>query len=478
MLFHKGTIACAEMESNGIRIDVPYLKKTMKEVGEKITSLQAELRKSKEYKVWQKHFGVNAKLGSREQLAKIIFDVMGHKRHLGTSKKSKSEDELDGKRESKYDEATFSDVDLPFVKTYFRCEKLKKLHSTYLKGIESEMVDGFIHPFFDLHKVVTYRGSSSMPNFTNVPIRNKEIGSIIRQCFIARKGRRLVEIDFSGIEVRIACCYTKDPRLISEFTQPGKDPHRDTAAQLFKMPVKFLIENKDWAKRLVRDWAKNRFVFPSFYGSVYFQCAPHLWQGVESGATMPDGKTTIKEYLRKQGIKSLGDCTPGADTLPGTFVDHVKRIEDKFWNEWFTVYTAWKKRRWNEYLRDGGFNLFTGFQCRGIYKKNDVLNYPIQGASFHCLLWTIIQTIKALKKYRMKTLLIGQIHDCQLADVPENEVQDYLSIVNEIITVKLPKAFKWITVPMQAECEVCDFEGAWTSKKVWTQKEGTWGIAA
>lgn len=474
-LFHEGSLAMAELESNGIRIDVPYLKKTTQDVSEKIAELQSRLRADPIYRTWRKHFQDKTKLGSKEQLAKIIFDVMGHRRARSSSKKVKSEEDLGGKRKGQQDEASFANVDLPFVKDYFRCEHYKVLLSRYLHGIEKELVGDLLHPFFDLNKAITYRGSSSMPNFTNIPIRNKEIGQTVRQCFIPRKGRRLVEADFSGIEVRIACCYTKDPRLISEFTQPGKDPHRDTAAQLFKMPVEFLMGNKDWAKRSVRDWAKNRFVFPSFYGSVYFQCAPHLWEGVESGQLMPDGKTTVKQHLRSKGITGLGDCEPGVETVKGTFVHHVKKIEDRFWNEWFTVYTAWKKRRWAEYLRDGGFNLHTGFKCEGIYARNDVLNYPIQGAAFHCLLWVIIYVLKELRRRKMKTLLIGQIHDCILADVPDGELQEYLSLVHHAITAELPKAFRWITVPMEAECEVCDVGASWHFKRVWEKKEGTWG---
>jgi DNA polymerase I-like protein with 3'-5' exonuclease and polymerase domains len=476
-LFHDGQLAMSVLEHNGIRIDVPYLKKTIKEVGEKINAIESSLRKDAVYKTWHKHYGENTKLGSKEQLAKIIFGVMGQKRHAGLAKKAKSDEDLGEKRESKYDQAAFSEVDLPFIKEYFHCEKLKKLLSTYLRGVEREMVNSRIHPFFNLHTAVTYRSSSEMPNFQNIPKRNKEIMELIRRCFIPSKGRRLVEIDFSGVEVRVACCYTKDPRLISEFTGPDGDPHGDTAVQLFMLPKDFVRKNKDWAKKTVRDFAKNRFVFPSFYGSVYFQCAPHLWEGVEGCPPMPDG-TPLIEYLRKKGINLLGNCEMGVDTVKGTFVDHVKRVEESFWNERFVVYTAWKKRRWQEYLRDGGFNLHTGFACRGIYKKNDVLNYPIQGSAFHCLLWSLIELIKALKKYKMKSKMIGQIHDCFVGDVVDSELQNYLDIAYEITTVKMPKAFKWITVPMDVECEVAGVDESWLAVKEWKKKEGTWSKAA
>src|SRR5439155_25997997 len=105
---------------------------------------------------------------------------------------------------TKANEASFSKVKLPFVKNYFLIQKLKKARSTYLEGIRREVVDGFLHPFFHLHRVETFRSSSSDPNFQNFPVRNAEIGKIIRSAFIARDGHQLVEIDFKALEVMIA----------------------------------------------------------------------------------------------------------------------------------------------------------------------------------------------------------------------------------------------------------------------------------
>jgi len=66
--------------------------------------------------------------------------------------------------------------------------------------------------------------------------------------------------------------------------------------------------HKDWAKKTIRDWGQEQVVFPQFYGSVYFQCAPNLLKGVMSGEKMPDGSTS-KEYLASKGIKKLASPT-------------------------------------------------------------------------------------------------------------------------------------------------------------------------
>jgi intein/homing endonuclease len=203
---------------------------------------------------------------------------------------------------------------------------------------------------------------------------------MIRQAFIPREGCHLVEVDFSGIEVRIACAYNKDPNLKRYIEDPTTDMHRDTAMELFSLAVDQV------EKRTTRDWTKNRFVFPEFYGSVYFQCAPHIWEAVvASEGKVPGADTTIRGWLEKQGIKELGDCNPRGRPRPGTFEFRVKEVEELFWKKRFVKYHQWKQDWFAAYQKNGGFKTLTGFWIgaiggkQGLLKRNDVNNYPIQG---------------------------------------------------------------------------------------------------
>jgi DNA polymerase-1 len=447
------------------------LEEATKDLGLKITSLQDGLRNDKVFRTWRRRFGDKAKLGSREQLGKIVFEDLGFPSPGYTAR---------GEEDERYrsDKTAFDHVDLPFLKDWLECEKLKKLKSTYLGGIAREVQNGFIHPSFDLHKVVSYRSSSSAINFQNQPARDPASMRTIRRCFVPRKGRLLVEVDYGQIEVRVASCYTLDPVLIKYVSDPTTDMHRDVAADLFFLPVEYLIEHKDWAKKTVRDWAKNRFVFPQFYGSVFFQCAPHLWQAFGDGqAKLPDG-TSILDHLRKNGVSQglgskVSDWESGRiATEPGTFMEHICKVEDSFWKDRFTVYTAWKKSFWQRYLRKGYFDLHTGFRCSGLYKRNDVLNYPVQGTAFHCLLWSLIRLQKWLEKKGMRTKLIGQIHDSLLADVPPDELDAFLDKARKVMTEDLPKAWPWLIVPLDVEAEVA--ETSWAGKVQWVEKDGQW----
>ncbi len=243
--------------------------------------------------------------------------------------------------------------------------------------------------------------------------------------------------------------------------------HRDLAMQLF------FIEKDQVEKKTSRDWAKNRCTFPFFYGSVYFQCAPHLWEPVEAGATLPDG-TTFREHLRSKGIKRLGKCIGGQEPASGAFEAHVRDVENDFWNNRFQVFAQWKRDWFAAYCRTGEFQMLSGFVCSGLMKRNDVTNYGTQGFAFHWMLWVIIQLQKWLDKYKMKTKIIGEIHDSCLLDTVESELQDVINKVVELISVGLPKKWSSIIVPLEAEIEAGPIDGAWNTKTQWLPINGQW----
>lgn len=446
-LFHEGVKSLAQVEANGIHIDVDYLQATIESVDERIREMQAGLRKDEVYKKWRRAYGGKLNLGSRPQLAKVLYDVMGFEcnHFTDTGKPSTSEAAVE-----------LIAIEVPFVKDLLRVEKFKKLRSTYLGGLLREVQDGVLHPFFNLHKVATYRSSSDSPNFQNIPIRDAEIAELIRTAFISRPGHQLVEIDFSGVEVRVAACYNNDPNLIAEIMDPERDMHRDMAAACYK------LKPKDVTK-LMRYCGKNKFVFPQFYGSYFAQCAPNLWDGIDQFSFEHNGKC-LKKHLKKKGIRELGECN--GKPQPGTFEHHIKSVEKLFWDKRFKVYRDWKKAWYRKYLKTGGFYTKTGFVCQGIMGRNDVSNYPIQGSAFHCLLKCLIEIQRRMNKRKMKSLLVGQIHDSIIGDIHASELEDFIELAIKVMTKWLPKTWSnWITVPIDVDVEVCPVGGNWFQKK-------------
>jgi len=453
-LLRDGALALSRVEEAGIRIDVGLLDRTIEKVKRRIDTLSERLKQSEEWKEWKRAFREKASMGSRLQLVKVL-KRMGHEF---------AEQTRSGTRE-RADRVSLERLDVPFVRDYLEVEKLKKLRGTYLLGVRREVVDGLLHPFFNLHTVVTYRSSSDRPNFQNIPIRDKRVGKLIRRCFIPRDGHVLVEVDFKQLEVSISTAYHRDPVMI-HYLETGYDFHRALAAELYMLTEEQVNDE-------VRYCAKNKFVFPEFYGSYFAQCAPDLWNAIDGMRLTVDGKP-LREHLAEQGIMKLGRAkskwerdgagnTGWIDTDNGTFVDHVRDVEERFWGERFKVYAQWKKDWWEMYLKRGWFDLLTGFREEGLYKRNDVINHPVQGTAFHCLLWSLIQTVKWLVKNKMRSKVVGQIHDSMLADVHHGELDDFLAEVKKITTVRLREQWDWIPVPLAVDVAIA--EENWFEKR-------------
>ncbi len=470
-LLMQGSLVLAQIEANGIRIDVDYLDRTIQETAVRIKQLQEELRADSLYQTWRKQYCERTKLGSREQLGTILFAVL----------KLPYRHDFTATGRFRADERVLAEIDLPFVKNFLQLEDLRKLKNTFLEGIRRETVDGFLHPFFHLHTVEPYRGSSSEINFQNLPTRDAAMGKAVRQCFVPRTGRVLVEIDYVGIEVRIAACYHQDPVMLEYINDQTKDMHRDAAAECY------LVQPAQVTKQM-RYCAKNQFVFPQFYRSYYIDCARNLWEAIDKfkleigregstplemiGTLAQRESLPLKKHLTRQGIRELGACNPKLPPRSGTFEHHIKAVQDDFWGRRFQVYARWRENWYARYLETGDFHTLTGFRCAGIYRRNEVINYPVQGSAFHCLLWSLIHLQQRLSKRKMKTKLVGQVHDSLLADVPEDEVQEYIYLAKEVMTKQLPRCWSWIMTPLAIECECSDTN--WYAKQLWQEVYRIW----
>ncbi len=445
-LFHQGTIALSQVEANGIRIDVDYLNRAIENTTNKIDSLSNKMKKDEIYKKWKRQYGNRTNMGSRQQLGKILFDVMDYE----CPSLTKTE-------RYQVNETVLASLKIPFTNQLLKVEKLKKARSTYLRGILKHTVDGYLHPFFSLNLVKSMRGSSSDPNFQNIPIKDPKIKKLVRRAFIARDNHQIVETDYSGAEICCATCYHHDPRMISYIKDKTKDLHRDMAMTICMIPKKQV----SWD---ARDIGKNMFVFPQFYGDYYIHCAQNMWKAMISRHIKTNDGLLLIKHLKRKGIKKLGRCNPKLPTLSGTFEKHLQKVEDDFWNRRFQVYGQWKKDWWEEFNRKGYFDTLTGFRIEGFLNRKEVINYPIQGSAFHWLLWSLIRIQKLLNKYKMRSLIIGQIHDSIVADVYRKEKQDYLEICKQVMTIDIRKHWKWICVPLSIEAEVAPVSGSWYEK--------------
>jgi DNA polymerase-1 len=446
-LLHQGSIALAKVEHNGIRIDEKYLRKTLRETAKKVERKRAALERTDVGKAWKKRYRSRFNLESPMQLGNVLFDVL----------KLKSPGRTKGGQYSTSEEDLMK-LKHPFVQDYFEVKKLIK-SIQFLKGIQKETQGGFLHPSFRLNVARTFRSSSSDPNFQNLPVRVPEMARRVRKAFIARMGRCLIEVDFSGVEVRIAACYHHDPAMIAYINNPALDMHRDMAMACYML-------SKKEVTKTIRYCGKNMFVFPQFYGSYWLDCSAALWEACDKMKLRTASGIPLRKHLRSKGIKKLGSQNRerGRPTK-GTFEAHIQKVENNFWGVRFPVYKKWKEVWYEDYLEKGWFLTKTGFICQGFLKRNQVINYPVQGSAFHLLLWALIVLQREIERRGLKTLIVGQIHDSIVADVPEEERDIFLMLCKEIMTVWLLEVWPWIIVPLEIEAEASPLNGSWADKK-------------
>lgn len=443
-LMMEGAQALTDVEEAGMRIDTEYLEKAIVATRNRIEQLSEAMRDDDVYLVWRRKYGTSADIGSRAQLADIVFGELGYE----CRNRSK-------KNQATTDKASFEHIDLPFLKWWVEYQSLKSRLPTDLIGTKNQVDSkGFLHPVYNLHFVVTYRSGCRDPNFMNKPARDKMLARLVRRMFIPRTDDHiLVEVDFAAHEWRGAANFWKDPQMIRDASDSSRDVHRDMAAECY------LLKTSEVSKG-ARAVGKNKFVFPSLYGSYYKSTGRDMWDAVQSMNLAKSDGTSLADHLRSKGL-----------TSKDRFIDHMKKVESAFNNR----YPHWSEQKdiwWKEYLRNGAFPLMTGFACRGVYSYNDAMNYPIQGPSFHLLLWSLIQINAYLKKHKMGSRVIGQIHDSIMLDLHKNEKDDVINELIRIMTVRTAENFKWVIVRPEAEVEASAVN--WYEKKPWVLKNGTW----
>jgi DNA polymerase-1 len=445
-LFHDGTRTFAEIEHNGIAIDTALLNYRIEELGRSKQQIEEELRGSAEYSRMRKRFGKKTNLSSVKQVAHLLYVIEGHQPVSFTETGAPS-----------VDEKSLSAIGSKFCKNFLKYRKIEKLTGTFLAGIKSETVNGRMHPFFGLTIPRTFRSSSDSPNFQNFPVRDKWMSKMIRELFVAERGYHLLEIDYKAIEVCAAAWYHKDPAMLSYIEDPTKDMHRDMAAQCF-------MAEPDQVSKMMRYCGKNMFVFPQFYGDVYVNNASALWEAVEKHDLQLNDGTPVNDHLLSMGIDRRGACSFDEEPTEGSFEFHIRQVERDFWQRRFKHYGQWKRDWWAKYQVECGMTTLTGFRIEGPLSRKDAINYPVQGVAFQCLLWSAIEITNYIRKNKMRSRIVGQIHDSIIVEVHESEIAEFAAVADYIMTVAIREHWQWIITNLVIECDITEENGRWNDK--------------
>jgi DNA polymerase-1 len=383
------------MERNGVLLDKGKLDAQSHELGKEILSLE-----QKAYEAAGQPFN----LGSPKQIQEILFDRL----KLPVKKKTPS-----GQPSTDEDSLAELALDHPLPKLILEHRALSKLKSTYTDKLPRSInpSTGRVHTTYSQITAVTGRLSSNEPNLQNIPIRTAA-GRRIRECFIAPRGSKIVSADYSQIELRIMAHLSGDENLRAAF-RDGEDVHRATAAEIFGVPLSQVDNDQRRVAKVIN--------FGLIYGMSSFGVAQNL------GIDRSTAQTYVERYFAR---------------FPGSkrYMDETRKRA----KELGYVETVYGRRLWLPELKSGA-------PVRRQAAERAAINAPMQGTAADLIKLAMIAVQGFLDSERLKTLLIMQVHDELVLEVPDSELP--------IVKTRLPELMQSVAkldVPLVVEVGVGD----------------------
>ena len=364
----------AEIELNGVYIDRKHLTELSSKIDKKLLRLEKDI-----YVLADEQFNIN----SPKQLSVILFEKL----KLPVVKKTKTGYSTDvsvlGQLALKHK--------LPEQVLSYR--QLAKLKSTYVDALPGEIFKktGRVHTSFNQTVAATGRLSSSNPNLQNIPIRS-DMGKEIRKAFTAEEDNMLLSADYSQIELRILAHLSKDKALKRAFDK-GEDVHARTAADIFGGSIGQVDEK---SRRMAK--AVN---FGIIYGLSAFGLSRQL------NISRRDAQDFIDQYFSL--YSSVKD-------FMGNTITEARECG-------YTL-TMFHRRRYLPDLKSDNRQVRES-------AERIAINSPIQGSAADLIKVAMIRLSRNLKKIKLNSKMILQVHDELLFECPVQEKKEIESLVRK-----------------------------------------------
>lgn len=364
----------ADMEYEGVKVDKEKLNELGSQFKEIIKKLESEI-----YKISGEEFNIN----SPKQLGVILFEKLG----LPVIKKTKTGYSTNAEVLDKLKDQS------PIIDKIIEYRQIVKLNSTYVEGLLSIInpIDGRIHSSFNQTITTTGRISSTEPNLQNIPVK-LEMGRNIRKVFISDKGCKLVDADYSQVELRVLAHMSQDETMIDAFKH-NEDIHTKTASQVFNVSMDEVTSKQRSDAKAVN--------FGIVYGKSDFGLSEDL------NIPVKQAKEYIENYFNKYNkIKE--------------FMDNI--IDDASSNGYVT--TILNRRRYIPEIKSSNFMLRNA-------GKRAAMNAPIQGSAADIIKIAMINVYKKLEENNLKSKLILQVHDELIVEAVDSEIDIVKKIVKD-----------------------------------------------
>ncbi|MCC7530941.1 MAG: DNA polymerase I [Candidatus Melainabacteria bacterium] len=378
------SVVLAEMEQNGIALDIPYLKKFSIELSTDIARLESEI-----YALAGYSFNIN----STQQLQKLLFEDLGLKSQGKTTKKTGLSTDAAAMEALKNEH-----VIIPKILEY---RHLAKLRSTYVDSLIKLVStrDNRLHGTFNQTVAATGRLSSTNPNLQNIPIRT-EIGSRIRRAFIPEKPDWVImSADYSQIELRMLAHMAEDPTLIDAF-QKNQDIHQRTAKEIFDIPLEEVTKER-------------RAIGKTMNFALVYQQGDYR-TGIDLGVSTAEAKKFREKYF---------------NTYPNVMKLVSETLETA--REKNYVETIYGRRRYFRYLNDRNSMIRQA-------DERAAFNAPLQGSAADLMKLAMIRLNKDLKENKLRTKIVLQVHDELVLEVPNDEVEQAKKVTTQAMEYGQP----------------------------------------
>ena len=375
----------AEMENRGVLLDAGYLKKLSEEKHKELNRL--------EKKIW-KLAGEEFNINSPKQLGEILFVKLG----LGGTRPKMT---ATGAYSTNIAQLIKLKGSHSIVDETMEHREISKLLSTYIDALPKLADENDrLHTHFDSFGAATGRLSSQNPNLQNIP-KKTERGREVRKAFIADRGYKLVDFDYSQIDLRAAAILSGDKNLIEIF-QKGGDAHSSAAVKVFGVKPEEVTAEMRRKIKVIN------------FGVLYGMGINALRQNL--GGTREEAQKFYGDYFKNfSGLKD--------------YIEKTKKFaKENGWTE-----TLFGRRRY-----------FPEISSRLEYLQKEAermaVNMPIQGTSADFIKLAMVRADKALgeKGLKDKVFMLLQIHDELLFEIKEDVVVKAIPIIKEAMESVYP----------------------------------------
>jgi len=378
----------AEMEFNGIKINLKFLQNLSQNYSEELKSIEKNI-----FNYSEEEFN----LASPKQLGDILFEklkIIDKPKKTKTGQYSTSEEVLSGL--SKNHE---------IINEVLKWRSLQKLINTYVDALPKQINEDSrrIHTVFNQAVASTGRLSSQNPNLQNIPIRSEK-GREIRKAFICENNDFvMLAADYSQIELRVIASLSKDPNMISAFND-NLDIHSSTASKVFNVEIKNVSKEQRSNAKTVN------------FGIIYGVSAFGLSN--QTDLSRSESKDLIESYFK-------------------AYPELKKYISNQinFARENGYVETILGRRR---YLKD--INSRNPI-VRGGAERNAV-NAPVQGSAADIIKIAMVKISDKIKLNNFKSKMLVQVHDELIFEIYKPELQKMKELIKKemesVFTLNVP----------------------------------------